>query len=56
MYGRKLSPKNIPASKKRMTVDIVTGKELVNIYFDPEKAIGLEPRDSGKTLMKICNL
>lgn len=31
-----------PASKKnvgRITVDIVTGKELISVYFDPEKAI-----------------
>lgn len=27
---------------KRVNVDIVTGKELISVYFDPEKAIGFD--------------
>lgn len=30
------------ASAKRVTVDIVTGKELVSVYFDTSKAIGFD--------------
>jgi hypothetical protein len=27
---------------KRVNVDIVTGKELISVYFDPEKAVGFD--------------
>ena len=36
------SKKSTNASAKRINVDIVTGKELISVYFDPTKAIGSE--------------
>jgi hypothetical protein len=42
----KLSINRVPSASsktnKRMNVDIVTGKELVSVFFDPAKAIGLD--------------
>lgn len=43
-YPRKASNKKKNTSKaSRITVDIVTGKETVCIYFDPASAIGFTP-------------
>lgn len=41
-----LQSKSSSSNVKRMTVDIVTGKELVSVYFDPAKVKGGEmPKD-----------
>jgi len=38
------NPKKLPikATSKRVTVDIVTGKELISVYFDPNKVVESE--------------
>jgi myosin heavy subunit len=41
---RKTSKKNV---SKRMNVDIVTGKELVSVYFDPNKVMGNDANARG---------
>lgn len=33
------------SNSRKVNVDIVTGKELMSVYFDPSKAIGLENKD-----------
>lgn len=40
-HGKNPPPSN--AAAKKAHVDIVTGKELVTVYFDPAKALQLDP-------------
>ncbi len=42
---KKITPKVNATTSKRVTIDIVTGKEVVSVYFDPAKSIDCDNRD-----------
>jgi hypothetical protein len=42
---KKVSKNNKVAMSKRVTVDIVTGKEVISVYFDPNKSCDCDNND-----------